>query len=253
MIALSSIVGVLALLLASSLSSVKADETPEPPRTLATYTATPKATDKPTLTPTTLPTHTALPTNTPTSTSTSTPTEIPTPTPSPMPTLNPFEGIVRVAQTQAGLTIVGGAVCLVVLIALLGLLILFWLRGKRTAPPLALVAPFLELESTGLRLYLKRDALTLGRASDCDLRIAENLPGADTVSHQHARFVKRDARWVAVDGVADDQPSTNGVYVNGKRTLENYLSEGDEVAFGELKSRFHLPTSGITDSQGDAR
>jgi hypothetical protein len=247
LIALSSIVGVLALLLASSLSSVRADETPEPARTPATHTATPKPTDKPTLAPT----MTILPSPTLAATPTGTPPPTEPAIFMPTPTTNPLEGIVRVAQTQPGLTIAGAAGCLVVLIALVILFILSWRRRKRGAPPLA--TPYLELESTGLRIYLKRDALTLGRASDCDLRIAENLPGADTVSHQHARFVKRDARWVVVDGIADDQPSTNGIYVNGKRTLENYLDEGDEIAFGELKFRFHIPTTGLPVSQGDAR
>ena len=242
MIAASSVVGLLALLLMSSLSNVRADETPEPTRVPPTITATPRPTDK----------ATSIPPSAPSPTAASTPTEVPTPTPAPTPEItNPLEKFALTTQTPLWLVIAGEVSCLVVLIALLILFIPFWLRRKRGAPPLA--TPFLELESTGLRIYLKHDALTLGRASDCDLRIAENLPGADTVSHQHARFVKHDARWVVVDGVADDQPSTNGIYVNGKRTLENYLSAGDEIAFGELEFRFHIPPTGLPVSQGDAR
>ncbi len=220
LIALSSIVGMLALLLASSLSSVRADETPEPTRTLATPTGTPAPTEPATFTP--------------------------------APETTPFEESAQTTQTPSWLVIAGAIGCPVVLVGLLvSLILLVWLRRQRSTPPTS--APYLEFEGTGLRLYLKRDRLTLGRGSDCDLRITKNLPGADTVSHHHARLVNRDARWTVVDGVADDQPAANGIYVNGKRTLENYLFEGDEIAFGELKFRFHIPTTATAVSQGDAR
>ena len=164
---------------------------------------------------------------------------------------DPLSGIIGAAQQQPELAMAGAAGCLVILIALIVLVILLWLRRKQGTPPAA--APYLELESGGLRLYLTRDTLTLGRGSECDLRIAENLPGADTVSHRHARLEKRETRWVVTDGVSDDRPSTNGISVNGKRTLENYLYEGDGITFGEMKFRFHLPTTVLSSSQGDAR
>jgi pSer/pThr/pTyr-binding forkhead associated (FHA) protein len=94
--------------------------------------------------------------------------------------------------------------------------------------------------------------MILGRASDCDLKIASSLPEADTVSPHHARIIKRDARWIVVDGLTDDQPSLNGIYVNGKRTLENYLDEDDELAFGALQFRFHVPPAAHSTLQGDA-
>jgi hypothetical protein len=205
-------VGILALLLMSSLGNARADETPEPTRTS--------------------PTLTAMPTGTPA------PTELTPSTPTP--------------ETTSLLVIIGAIGCPVVLVGLLvSLFLLFWQRRQRGVPPSPM--SYLELEGTGLQLYLKRDRVTLGRDFDCDLRITKNLPGADTVSRRHARFSKRDARWVVVDGVTDDHPSTNGIYVNGKRTLENYLSEGDEIAFGELKLRFHVPTTTTAISEGDAQ
>jgi hypothetical protein len=219
LIALSSIVGVLALLLASSLSSVRADETPEPARTPAVPTGTPAPTEPATFTPT--------------------------------PEATQFEESAQTTQTPPWLVIAGTIGCPVVLVGFfVSLIVLVWLRRQRGTP--STYAPYLELESTGLRLYLKRDRLTLGRGFNCDLRIRKNLPGADTVSHHHARLVKRDARWTVIDGIADDRPSANGIYVNGKRTLENYLYEDDEVAFGELKFRFHIPMTLIAVSQGDA-
>ena len=223
-IVVSSAVGILALLLMSSLSNVRADETPEPTRTSPTLTAMPTGTPAPTE---------------------STPS-------APTPETTPFGEVEQTDQTPSSLVTAGAIACPVVLIGLLvSLFLLFWLRRQRGAPPSPM--PYLELESTGLQLYLKRDRLTLGRGSDCDLRITKNLPGADTVSHHHARLVNRDARWVVVDGVADDHPSTNGIYVNGKRTLENYLSDGDEIAFGELKFRFCVPATAPVTLQGDAQ
>ncbi|MEW5720235.1 MAG: FHA domain-containing protein, partial [Chloroflexota bacterium] len=159
-----------------------------------------------------------------------------------------LEGILKTAQAYPELAFIGSVGCFGALIVFLIILLALWLRR---APPRG--TPYLELENAGVRLDLTRDALTLGRGANCDLRLAENLPGVDTVSRQHARLVKRDTRWVVVDGIADDQRSTNGVFVNGKRTLENYLSEGDEIAFGELKLRFRLPTTGLPISQGGAQ
>ncbi len=220
----------------------------EPPTSVPpTLTASPKPPVTLTLAPptTSSPTRPPVATETPITTPTATFTPIPTQTP------NPIEGIIQTAQARPGLTFVGVAGCFGGFIVLLIVLLALWLRRAHGASPRG--TPYLELESTGLRLDLTRDTLTLGRGANCDLRLAENLPGVDTVSRQHARLTKRDTRWIVVDGIADDQPSTNGVYVNGKRTLENYLSEDDEIAFGELKLRFHLPTTGIPMSQGGAR
>jgi pSer/pThr/pTyr-binding forkhead associated (FHA) protein len=92
--------------------------------------------------------------------------------------------------------------------------------------------------------------MTLGRAPDCDLRIPEDAQGADTVSRYHARFEKRGERWAVIDGVEEGKLSTNGIYVNGKRTLENYLTDNDEIACGEVKFRFHAQPTNVYPAEG---
>jgi hypothetical protein len=212
--------------------------------------------ETPTLIVTPAPPHTITPSSPPTETSAPSPTEIPTPTPSPamsnpltpLRTI-PIGNLAQAVQTQPELAMIGSLGCLVLLAALLAFLVLFWRPRPRGAAPVNV--PYLEHEDSGLRIYLKQDTMTLGRASNCDLKIAPKLPGADTVSPHHARLVKRELRWVVVDGLTDDEPSLNGIYVNGKRTLENYLAEDDEIAFGELKLCFRVPPTAA--ASGDAR
>lgn len=116
-----------------------------------------------------------------------------------------------------------------------------WLVWQRRRARLATL-PYLELEPLGTRFYLTRENQTLGRAHDCHIRISTKIPDADTVSSHHARLVQRHGRWVVLDGAGDATPALNGVTVNGKRTLANYLEDGDVLTFGALKFRFHLPT-----------
>lgn len=102
--------------------------------------------------------------------------------------------------------------------------------------------PYLELQPSGKRFYLTREIHVLGRARDCHLRIGTNIPDADTVSYHHARILKRNGRWIVLDGASNGLVSLNGIRVNGKRTIANYLEDGDVITFGALKFRFHLPT-----------
>lgn len=123
-----------------------------------------------------------------------------------------------------------------------------WFVWQRRRARLATL-PYLELESLGKRFYLAREMQTLGRARDCHIRISANIPNADTVSYHHARILVRNGRWLVLDGASDALPSLNGITVNGKRTLANYLEPGDVITFGMLKFRFHLPPP----SQGATR
>jgi hypothetical protein len=176
-------------------------------------------------------------------------------TPPPLPTLpsqsiRPTEPANSQEQTIASFVMIG-AISAPILLATM-LIVIAWLWfNRQTARRDTL--PYLELDPSGKKFYLARDAQTLGRASDCHLKIAANLPGADTVSYHHARVLKRDPRWVVLDGISDEMPSLNGVSVNGKRTIENYLNEGDVITFGEMKFRLRIPTPSSTALQGDAR
>ncbi len=85
---------------------------------------------------------------------------------------------------------------------------------------------------------LDKSLLTLGRSVDCDLSIPPHDPGAKFISRHHARLERRGERWVILDGSREGKRSTNGIYVNGKRTFENYLSDNDELTFGQSIFRF---------------
>lgn len=67
-----------------------------------------------------------------------------------------------------------------------------------------------------------RAPLTLGRATDCTHRLAD-----ETVSRHHAAVRWEDGFWVICD-----LESTNGVYVNGRRVWRAALRSGDHVSLG---------------------
>jgi diguanylate cyclase (GGDEF)-like protein len=72
----------------------------------------------------------------------------------------------------------------------------------------------LELDRT--KIYL------IGRGTESDVR----LPGL-TVSRRHARLA-----WESGHFVIADAPSTNGLFVNGRRLAKRALFDGDQVAIG---------------------
>jgi pSer/pThr/pTyr-binding forkhead associated (FHA) protein len=110
--------------------------------------------------------------------------------------------------------------------------------------PIAPVAAFItSVERPSVRFDLTKDRATLGRANGCDIQITEKHPltSADSISRQHARFEKRGDRWLVIDGDAQGNPSTNGIFVSGARTRVNYLEDGIEIRFGAVAFVFHEP------------
>jgi len=75
---------------------------------------------------------------------------------------------------------------------------------------------------------MNNDAITIGRAPDCDIQIA-----TDFVSRQHAT-IKREN----FDTIIEDRSSTNGVFVNAQRIERKALTDGDEITIGESRFRF---------------
>ena len=72
---------------------------------------------------------------------------------------------------------------------------------------------------------LQTGAMSIGRAGDNDLHIADN-----TVSSYHARiFTYLDASYI------EDLGSTNGTYLNGKRIQKHTLHAGDIIKLGKHK------------------
>ncbi len=232
-------------------------ETPTLATTLP-LTATP--TGSPTASPTPTPTSTATPTpsHTPTATATSTPTATATPTSTSTPTATPtftptaLEMVATTAQNYWHLLALGSAlVCVLILLA-----IAFLLRGRGKKPPTAPAQAFLvSSQIPNLVFPISADAVTIGRAKGCDIQITEKmkLPGADTLSRWHARLEKRGERWVLIDGGKENQPSTNGIFVNDVRTRENYIHDGLEIRLGQVRFTFYtqLPTEDPT--QGGTR
>ena len=98
---------------------------------------------------------------------------------------------------------------------------------------------FLVLESVScpaVRLELSKARVTIGCTLDNDVVIGPPLDGWETVSPYHARVERRGSEWVLLDGLCDAEPSTNGIFVDGKRTRENYLWPGARIAFGSVEA-----------------
>jgi pSer/pThr/pTyr-binding forkhead associated (FHA) protein len=73
--------------------------------------------------------------------------------------------------------------------------------------------------------------MTVGRASECNLRLDEQ-----GMSRKHARMIP------TADGVQiEDLGSTNGSYINDRRVLRGEAKAGDEIGFDTL--RFRLVSS----------
>lgn len=133
---------------------------------------------------------------------------------------------------------------LIFLLLLLGvLLIIRALRGRGTteSPPRPTAPTGPHLESTDAsgaqrRLNLPTTDLTIGRAPESDLVITQDFPGWETVSGHHARLYQEERQgnhWIV-----EDLDSTNGVYVNGKRTGHNLLRDGWQLDIGGVSFVF---------------
>lgn len=84
-----------------------------------------------------------------------------------------------------------------------------------------------------LYLPLLRPSLVLGTDAQCDVVLDERFGGAEKVSAQHAHLELWRDRWV-IAPLSKEAP----VFVNGKRTGENVLKDGMELALGEGGVRF---------------
>jgi hypothetical protein len=80
----------------------------------------------------------------------------------------------------------------------------------------------------GTRLGVADDPVTIGRASDCQVVLAD-----PTVSKHHAELRRK-----GTDVVIMDLGSTNGTKVNGTGVRERALIDGDEIRIGATVMRF---------------
>jgi pSer/pThr/pTyr-binding forkhead associated (FHA) protein len=136
------------------------------------------------------------------------------------------------------------------------LLILILLRGFGKKRPKAPAQAFLvSSQIPNLKFPIAKSVVTIGRATGCDIRITEKakLSGMNTLSQWHARLEKRGERWVLVDGGKPNLPSASGIFVNGMRTRENYLHDGNEIRFGQVGFTFYTKLPPANLAKGRAR
>jgi hypothetical protein len=217
-----------------------------------THTFTLSITQSPTATPSPtfpsspwdspLPSPTQLPSATLTLAEPPTSTPAPTQAPTNTLTLSPFDKAITLV-TQNPFWVAG--ICLIPLLILGLLLILATLwrarpRSTPSPPPPVPTGPYLESTATPGgqgRLHLKPDGVTIGQTSENDLVITQDLPGWETVSRRHARIYAQSGRWIV-----EDLGSMNGIYVNGRRTGRNLLSDGWRLGVGGVEFVFHAST-----------
>jgi hypothetical protein len=82
--------------------------------------------------------------------------------------------------------------------------------------------------SDGRRVALSEEPATIGRASDCDVVLAD-----PNVSRTHAEVRRQGTEYVVVD-----LGSKNGTRVNGAGVRERRLADGDEISVGNTSLRF---------------
>lgn len=229
---------------------------------LPTTAVPPSAT--PTLTP--LPTATATASPSPSATSTPLPSATHTWTPSPLPTATrtstpvPAPTATRTLMQIVGDTVTDYWVVLamgvgIVFLLLLAVLFMLARGGRKPMPPQIVHAFLISVEESSVTIPILKDVITIGRAKDCDVQITDKmkLANVDTISRHHARIEKRGERWVLIDGVAPGQPSANGVFVNDKRTRENFLNEGDVIRLGLVAFQFVTQLPQAKPAQGGTR
>lgn len=105
-------------------------------------------------------------------------------------------------------------------------------RATAVPVPAAEVAPrwLVRLDDGSGRVHALGSArCTVGRTPDNDVEVAETF-----VSRHHAT-IKIGAESVIIE----DAGSTNGVFVNDARVKRQLLRDGDIVAFGKARYRFH--------------
>ena len=85
----------------------------------------------------------------------------------------------------------------------------------------------------GKRIHLTDDIqeLIIGRDPECSFPIHEHV-----VSRQHAKVAKR---WGGI--IVRDLDSKNGTFLNNRRIVEEYLHDGDRIAFGTIVLMFRNP------------
>jgi len=161
--------------------------------------------------------------------------EIAIPSPTPLPSA---VGWGRRFLTPDRLSL-AGLICLIpLLFLLLALRVLRQKMARSAVPPTTPNAPHLEsvdVPDGPRRFGLQPGGSTIGRGSENDLVITQDLPAWETVSRRHARIYRRAGSWIV-----EDLGTTNGVYVNGRRTGRNLLRDGWRLGIGGVDFIFNV-------------
>ncbi len=92
------------------------------------------------------------------------------------------------------------------------------------------------------KYLLDKPTLTVGREPTCEIAI-DNLG----ISRQHCKLVNRGDAFVV-----QDLGSANGTFVNGKKIVEHYLNDGDEIFIGKYILKFSNDSQTKAAPQKDA-
>jgi pSer/pThr/pTyr-binding forkhead associated (FHA) protein len=100
----------------------------------------------------------------------------------------------------------------------------------------------IEGDRTGLQEHMLEASLhSVGRDPKCDIRLTSQF-----VSRRQATLVKianEDGSFYyrIVDGIPKGKTSSNGILVNGRKTLACDLQDRDEITFGpQIRATYHL-------------
>ncbi len=94
-----------------------------------------------------------------------------------------------------------------------------------------------------MHIRLGPGVTTIGRAADSTIRIDEHTMNWETVSRKHAEIRQEGGDYVIYD-VNPDRRSSNGVYVEGRRTVRNVLRPGWRIGIGGVEFIFRDAAAG---------
>lgn len=216
---------------------------------------------------------TATPTDTPVPTATSAPTDTPAPAATSASTATSVPANPTSVPPSPGgksptsnLPLLPIGISALLLAFIIGAVLYFLLRGRRKpapppeTPPSASTPPgptppattplptgsaFLEsVARPGVHIRLRPGVTTIGRAADSTIRIDEHTMNWETVSRKHAEIRQEGGDYVIYD-VSPDRRSSNGVYVEGRRTVRNVLRPGWRIGIGGVEFIFRDAAAGM--------
>ena len=112
------------------------------------------------------------------------------------------------------------------------------------APPIATLEVINEGPMKGRKFEIFSVLTNIGRGAHNDIVISD-----ESLSGSHAKILKRDGAWWV-----EDQGSTNGTYVAGRRVQgEQQLTGAPDVRFGGIKLIFRPAAASLADTGGGTR